>query len=88
MRQAPAAPAPVVGWLLVQGLGEHRLDQIVADRARCTRARLIEQARKSARDETRPPLAHGLRAQAQLPGDLAVVITVATTQHDTRAQGQ
>jgi len=72
----------------VQRLGEHRLDQRVADRARRARARLIEQTPQTARDEAGPPLADCLSRHAERAGNLAIGALAATTEHDARPQRQ
>src|SRR5580658_1080654 len=81
-RQAAAAPARGVGRLFVQGLGEDRFDQLIADGARGAGARLIEQPAHARGDEAAAPLAHGLRGDAEPPCHFAVGAAVLTTEHD------
>jgi hypothetical protein len=56
----------------VQRLGEHRLDECVADRARRARAGLIAQTPEPERCEAATPLADSLRGDSQQPRNLAI----------------
>ena len=70
----------------MQGLGEYCLDQLVADRARCARARLIEKAAYPLGHEPLAPFADRLLGYADESRHLPVGASMAAVKDDPRAQ--
>ena len=65
-----------------------RLDLLVGDRPRATRARLIKRTIEPVSNEPRPPLRHAPALNTKPLSDLGVRPTARTGQHDPRPQRQ
>ena len=72
----------------LQSLGDHRLDGIVGDAARCSRARFVEQAADALFEESRPPLADRVVRDSQLLDDGRVGHSGGAIENDLGAHRQ
>src|SRR5919108_244682 len=86
--EAPAAPARGVRRLLVQCLGDHGLDQCVADRSGRARTLLILQAPYAAREESCAPFADCLWRDPEALRALPIRVARVATEHDPCPHGQ
>lgn len=77
-----------IGGLVLERLHDDPLDVVIADGARSTGARLVDQPIEAALQETLAPLAHRCLVHAQAPGHLDAVEPVRACQHDARALSQ
>jgi hypothetical protein len=71
---------------LMQCLGEHRLNQPIADRARRSRARLIQQPTHALGNEALSPFADCLLRDTDAPRHLTIGAAVTALQNDARSQ--
>jgi hypothetical protein len=72
-----------IGWLALQGPREDRFDLRIADLARLSRTRFIEQAIDPLGVKALPPLAHRLKVNLHLPGHGGAAKPVRQTQDHT-----
>jgi len=86
--QRPRTPVRRVLGLALECQRDDFLHMSVADLARCSRPRFVQQPVNPVLDETCSPAADSLTGDAELLGDVAVVSTLRATQHDARSQGQ
>ncbi len=85
---APSAPVGGVPRHGFQGLGQHGLDLFVTDLSRGSRPRLVEEAGKSALDETLAPLEDGVVVDSKLARHLGAAQPVGAAKNNARALGQ
>ena len=74
--------------LALQGPRQDRFDLRIADLARLSRTRFIEQAIYPLGTKALPPLAHRLNVNLHLPGHGGAAMPVRQTQYNTGAQSQ
>src|SRR3954465_1123917 len=86
--QRSATPVRGIARALVQGGRNQAFDLCIAQLARCTRPRLIEQTIESMRNKAAAPLAYHLRCHTQAKRHLLVGQGLGTGQDNARAQCQ
>src|SRR5215204_1585014 len=77
-----------VAWGLLQGLDDHSLDVVVADRARGTRTRVVMEPVEAAFDEPSTPLADRRPMHTETRRDLDIAAALRAGQHDAAPQRQ
>src|SRR5580658_6608706 len=86
LRHRSAAPVRGRARRLMQGFGNHPLDQRIANRAWRAGAWFVEQSFEPRALKAPAPLAYGVPCDAQLPRNLLIGAILLTGQHDPSTQ--
>lgn len=87
-RHDARTPVRGVRRFLLQRLSDHGIDTRIADRARRSRARSIEQTVQTHLHKARAPFQYRLACHRELGRDRPVLRSARAFQHDARMQGQ